>query len=82
MDNEKLIEFEKFKMLEKLELQLDIYISNTNKSITDSGIERMVNAAKKLKNLRMWGWYPNVTRDFVKRMRIEYPDLVLRINSY
>ena len=82
LDNEKLIEFEKFKMLEKLELQLDIYISNTNKSITDSGIERMVNAAKKLKNLRMWGWYPNVTRDFVKRMRIEYPDLVLRINSY
>ena len=81
MDNEQLIEFaKKFRMLEKIELLLDTY--STNKSITDIGMERMVNEAKNLKYLRVGGWVPNVTKDIVERMRMENPDLVLRINNY
>ena len=67
-------------MLEKIELLLDTY--STNKSITDIGMERMVNEAKNLKYLRVGGWVPNVTKDIVERMRMENPDLVLRINNY
>ena len=80
MDNERLIEFaKKFRMLEKIALESNIYCRN--KSITDSGIERMVNEAKYLKYLHLWDWVPNVTRDFVERMRMENPDLVIRINN-
>ena len=67
-------------MLEKLELRIEN--DSTNKSITDSGIERMVNEAKYLKYLKLCGWVPNVTMDFVERMRMENPDLVIRINNY
>ena len=72
-DDETMVKFvKKFRSLEKL--KLDFY----NKVITDSGIERMVDAAKNLKYLDV-GWAPKVTKDLIVRLRMKYPDLVLEI---
>ena len=49
-------------------------------NVTDSGIRRLVSSAKKLKHLSLRA--PQMTKYLVKRLRIEYPDLDLRINNY
>jgi len=75
-DDEQLIKFvKKFKRLEKL----DLATYNFNSAITESLIEKMVGAAKNLKYLR-FGWAPEVTKEQVERLRLEYPHLNLRIN--
>jgi len=76
-DDEQLIKFgEKFRRLERLE-----FIDNVASAITDSGVERIVGTAKNLKYLRL-DWAPKVTKDIVERLRMEYPDLDLRIGLY
>ena len=65
---------EKFRSLERLVLRGN-YIH-----ITNSRIERLVGSAENLKHLSLCA--PQVTKVFVKRLRIEYPDLDLRINDY
>ena len=65
---------EKFRRLEGLNL------TGVHRAITDSGIERMMDAAKNLKSLRV-DKAPMVTKDLVERMRMEYPDMTLRING-
>ena len=74
--DEKLIGYaEKFRSLERLVLDIWPY-----DNVTDSGIERLVNSAKKLKYLFLVA--PKVTKDLVKRLKTEYPNLALRINNY
>ena len=76
-NDEKLIGYvEKFRSLEALVL-CSLYPCV---NVTDSGIERLVGSAEKLKLLILRA--PQVTKDLVKRLRIEYPDLNLRINNY
>ena len=76
-DDEQSIELvQKFRKLEKLEFYI-----GSNENVTDSGIERMVGAAKNLKYLRVF-WANKVTRNLVERLRVEYPDLDLEINDY
>jgi len=49
-----------------------------NRAITDCGIERMVGAAKNLKRLHLnLGRAPRVTKELVKRLREEYPYLIV-----
>ena len=73
MDDETMVKFvKKFERLEKLELEF------FNEVITDIGIERMVDAAKNLKYLRV-DWAPKVTKDLIVRLRMEYPNLDLEI---
>ena len=74
--DEKLIGYaEKFRSLERLILEYFPYVN-----VTDSGIERLVNSAKKLRYLSLRA--PNVTKDLVKKLKTEYPNLDLRINNY
>ena len=74
--DEKLIGYaEKFRSLERLILEYFPYVN-----VTDSGIERLVNSAKKLRYLSLRA--PNVTKDLVKRLKTEYPNLDLRIINY
>ena len=69
--NERLVNFvKKFRRLEKLEVRCH--------KITEDGIERLLGAAKNLKYLDV-DWAPMVTNDLVERLRMEYPDLTLRI---
>ena len=76
LKDEKLIEYaERFRRLERLSLAHIPYIN-----ITDSGIERLVGSAEKLKYLSLVA--PKVTRNLVKRLRTKYPSLDLRINNY
>ena len=60
----------KFKLMERLDAGF------TN--ITDSGLERMLSEAKNLKYLRV-NWARNLTKEQLEGLRIEYPDLTLRI---
>ena len=73
--DEKLIGYaEKFRSLERLSsFGFDPYVN-----VTDSGIERLVKTAEKLKYLGLVA--PKVTKDLVIRLRAEYPNLDLRIN--
>ena len=74
LKDEKLVEYaEKFRSLERLILDYCPYV-------TYSGIERLVNSAEKLKYLSLWA--PKVTKDLVKRLRAEYPNLEIKINNY
>ena len=51
-----------------------------NRAITDCGIERMVGAAKNLKRLHLnLGRAPRVTKELVKRLREEYPYLLVEL---
>ena len=78
LDDEQLVKLAKeFRRLEKLFLVTD----SLSSGITDTGIERFVEAAKNLKYLRAF-YLRQVTRDQVERLTMEYPDLVLRINHY
>ena len=76
-NDEKLIGYaEKFRSLERLSsFGFDPYVN-----VTDSGIERLVKTAEKLKYLGLVA--PKVTKDLVIRLRAEYPNLDLRINNY
>ena len=65
---------EKFRSLERLVLRGN-YVH-----ITNSRIERLLGSAENLKHLSLCA--PQVSKDLVKRLRIEYPDLDLRINDY
>ena len=74
--DEKLMGYaEKFKSLEVLVFCSTLSYIN----VTDSGIERLVASAKKLKLLSLRA--PQVTKDLVERLRTEYPMLDLRINE-
>ena len=75
--DEKLIGYaEKFRSLERLSsFGYDPYVN-----VTDSGIERLVNSAEKLRYLSLVA--PKVTKDLVIRLRAEFPNLDLRINNY
>ena len=76
LKDEKLIEFaEKFRSLQSLTFRHYSYVN-----VTDTGIERLVNTAEKLKYLSLLA--PQVTEDLVKRLRAEYPNLELSINNY
>ena len=79
LDDEQLVKLAKeFRRLEKLHLE-SVLLSSVVSGITDSGIERFLGAAKNLKYLRAF-YLPQVTKDNIDRLRLEYPDLVLRIN--
>ena len=75
MDNEQLVQIAKqYEKLKKLELYL------FNIVITDIGIEKMVGAAKNLRYLRV-DEAINMTMDLVTRLKIDYQDLDVEINS-
>ena len=60
-------------------------LSGACNNITNRGIKRMmmVRSAENLKHLGILGvWARRVTKIFVERLRIKYPDLDLRINDY
>ena len=67
----------KFKRLEGLDL------TGTHRPLNNSGIEKIVGAAaaKNLKYLCI-DQAPRVTKALVERLRMEYPDLTIRINNY
>ena len=75
LDNEQLVQIAKqYEKLKKLELYL------FNIVITDIGIEKMVGAAKNLRYLRV-DEAINMTMDLVTRLKIDYQDLDVEINS-
>ena len=66
--------FEEFKNLEML------FLNGSYVNVTDFGVEMLLGSAEKLKHLNLNA--PKVTRNLVERLRIEYPDVNLRINNY
>lgn len=73
LKDEKFIGYiEKFKSLERLVLH------GTYENITEFGVRRMLDSAEKLKHLTLAG--PQMTEDLVERLKIEYPDIDLKIN--
>ena len=63
---------EKFKSLESLVLH-GVY-----ENVTELGVRRLLGSAEKLKHLTLDT--PQVTDDQVERLKIEYPDIDLKIN--
>lgn len=73
--DEKLIAYaEKFRNLEKL------FLNGSYVNVTGFGIEMLLDSAEKLKHLSLNA--PKVTRNLVERLRIENPDINLRINNF
>ena len=62
--------------MERLSLDYCPYVNVTD----SSGIERLVNSTEKLKYLILVA--PKVTKDLVRRLWTESPNLDLRINNY
>ena len=63
---------EKFKSLESLVLH-GVY-----ENVSEFGVRRLLGSAEKLKHLTFAT--PRVTDDQVERLKIEYPDIDLKIN--
>ena len=73
LKDEKFIGYiDKFKSLERLVLH------GTYENITEFGVRRMLDSAEKLKHLTLAT--PRMTEDQVERLKIDYPDIDLKIN--